>query len=208
MKRFALLPAILVLAMAGSSASLGADAPTTVPTTVPIGADAPLALLQRFGDSVDAGKADDAAACIDTSTDTGKAYSEFIHGVALARKIRVEIVKTITDKYGQETLTKAYDAMDRSNGALGMPYAIGKDFKADDAKEGYHFSPPGFMGEAVLKQKDGNWILDAGKVLDGVDRAVLKTELDNYTHQLQGFRDAVVASTSADDLITRLKAVP
>jgi hypothetical protein len=175
---------------------------------VPTGAETGIALLQRFGDSIDNGKPDDAAACVDASTPSGKEYADFVHGVAAARKIRAEIVKTITDKYGKDALTKSYDAMDRANGALGMSYAIPKDFKADDARVGYHFYPPGFMGEAVLMQKDGKWLLDASHVLDGVDRKVLKTEVDDYTHQLSAFRDAVNASANADDLITRLKAVP
>jgi len=202
------IPATLAIAaLVAGGFNLGGPAAAADPATVPvakIGADSPNGLVNGVYTALHGGLADDIAPLIDQSTPTSKAYSNYLRKLVLARTIPSNLLDKIAEMYGNDTAYKAYQLMAKPPSALEAKYWLSSK---DDFKEGDRFPAPGFKGQCVIVKKDGRYLLDCSAVLEGVDMVFLKKEIDGYITLVQHYRDAAELAESADDLVTRLKAV-
>lgn len=202
------IPATLaVAALVAGGFNLFGPAAAADPATVPaakIGADSPNGLVNGIYMALHEGTGDEIAPLIDQSTATGKAYSDYLRKLALARAIPANLLDKIAAKYGNDTAFKAYQAMAKPPSALEARYWLSSK---DDFKEGDRFPARGFKGQCIIIKKDGRYVLDCSAVLEGVDMDYLKREIDGYLGLVQHYRDAAELAESADDLVTRLKAV-
>jgi len=159
-------------------------------------------LLAKLGTAIDGGDAAGVRASFDTSKPGGRDYPEFLVAIAAMNAGKVAVLAK-ADGYGAAVRARAEPLLVRAWGAATLAYGP-QLAGATDLTEGSRFYPPGFKGEAVIVKKGGAFLLDASKVLDGVDAAYLKTEKARFVKLGADWTKAARSTTSADDFLATL----